>query len=103
MPDHREDYKVHKKPRSAATKVGDEYYANPSDSVDGFVVNGTLDTTQSQGVHSLTDVPVYAWGPCQETFAGTYNNIDIFYKIANCFGLGTDEDDTDCKSSKRKA
>jgi alkaline phosphatase len=32
-------------------------------------------------------VPVYALGPCQETFGGTYNNVDIFYKISNCLGL----------------
>lgn len=102
MPDHSESYKVHKKPRTAAVRVGSEYFANPADSVGGFVVNGTIDTTQSQGVHSLTDVPVYAWGPCQETFSGTFNNIDIFYKIANCLGLGTDEEDGgDCK--KRRA
>lgn len=104
MPDHSETYKVNKKPRTAAVKVGSEYFANPADGVGGFVVNGTIDTTQSQGVHSLTDVPVYAWGPCQETFSGTFNNIDIFYKIANCLGLGTDEEDGgDCKApSKRR-
>lgn len=93
MPDHRENYKVHKSPREPAVEVGDEYYANPEDGEGGFIVNGTLPTTEAQGVHSLTDVPVYAWGPCQETFGGTFNNIDIFYKIANCLGLSTSEED----------
>ncbi|CAH0053387.1 unnamed protein product [Clonostachys solani] len=89
MPDHREDYKVHKSaPRTPASKIGSEYYADGKDSVNGFVVNGTLPTSEGQGVHSLTDVAVYARGPCQDTFSGTYNNIDIFYKIANCLGLG---------------
>lgn len=74
-------------PRRATVKVGGEYYANPKDAPDGFVVNGTLPTKESQGVHSLTDVPIYAMGPCQETFGGTYNNVDVFYKIANCLGL----------------
>ncbi|KJZ80512.1 hypothetical protein HIM_00362 [Hirsutella minnesotensis 3608] len=87
-PDRREDYRVHKSgPRDPTVKVGSEYYVNPKDSPDGFVVNGTLPTSDAQGVHSLTDVPVYAWGPCQETFGGTFNNVDIFYKIANCLGL----------------
>lgn len=95
MPDHREDYKVHKKPRTPAVEIGDEYYANPEDAPNGFVVNGTIDTTQGQGVHSLTDVPVYAWGPCQQTFSGTFNNIDIFYKIADCLGLAVTEKDDD--------
>ena len=91
-PDHRENYKLHKTPRVPATNTtgfaSDNYFVSPSDSPDGFVVNGTLPTVESQGVHSLTDVPVYALGPCQELFGGTYGNIDIFYKIADCLGLG---------------
>lgn len=89
-PDHREDYRVNKEgsrlPAVAATNTTD-YYVNPADNPDGFVVNGTLPVNEAQGVHSLTDVPVYAWGPCQEVFGGTYSNIDVFYKIANCLGL----------------
>jgi hypothetical protein len=54
-------------------------------------------------VHSLTDVPVFAMGPCQELFGGgkypfarshfsanealVYNSIDIFYSMSACFGL----------------
>jgi alkaline phosphatase len=91
-PDHRENYKVHKSPRTPAVNVtgfpADDYYVNPRDNPDGFVVNGTLPTNENQGVHSLTDVPVYAMGPCQELFGGTYGNIDIFYKMATCLGLG---------------
>ncbi|KAF4338528.1 alkaline phosphatase [Fusarium beomiforme] len=89
VPDHREDYKVKKSgPREAAVELkDDDYYANPEDSPKGFLINGTISTDNSQGVHSLTDVPVYALGPCQETFSGTFNNVDIFYKIANCLGL----------------
>jgi alkaline phosphatase len=41
----------------------------------------------SQGVHSLTDVPVFAQGPCQELFGGVYNSIDIFFNMAECLGL----------------
>jgi alkaline phosphatase len=40
-----------------------------------------------QGVHSLTDVPVFARGPCQADFGGVYNNIEIFYGMAGCLGL----------------
>ena len=89
-PDHREQYGVGKKPRTPAISIGanGEAFVNPSDRPDRFVVNGTLPTRDTQGVHSLTVVPVYARGPCQETFGGTYNNIDVFFKIANCLGLG---------------
>ncbi|POR37684.1 Alkaline phosphatase H [Tolypocladium paradoxum] len=103
MPDHREDYKVRKAgPRVAAAKVGDEYYVNPADAPLGFVVNGTLPTSEAQGVHSLTDVPVYALGPCQATFGGTYSNIDVFYKIANCLGLAR-EHENECKPKPTKS
>ncbi|TPX17270.1 uncharacterized protein E0L32_012260 [Thyridium curvatum] len=92
-PDHRENYRVNKSPRVPAVDGlpgfgKDNYFVNPADNTDGFIVNGTLPTEEAQGVHSLTDVPVYARGPCSDLFQGTYNNIDIFYKMAECFGLG---------------
>jgi alkaline phosphatase len=88
-PDHRENYRVKKDgPREPAAGSGSDYYVNPKDNPDGFVVNGTIPTSASEGVHSLTDVPVYALGPCQAEFGGTYSNIDVFYKIAECLGLG---------------
>ena len=93
FPDKRENYRVHKNgPRLPATNItgkpSDDYYVNAKDNTDGFIVNGTLPTNEAQGVHSLTDVPVFAMGPCQELFGGVYNNIDIFFNMANCLGLG---------------
>jgi alkaline phosphatase len=94
--DHRENYKVLKVgSRFPATALGGnqaDYYVNPDDAPDGFVINGTLPVTTPQGVHSLTDVPVFAMGPCSEKFGGTYNNIEIFYKFADCFGLAQPKD-----------
>jgi alkaline phosphatase len=90
-PDHRENYAVHTSPRGPSSPIGnatEDNFVTTKDAPDGFVVNGTIPVSQPQGVHSLTDVPVYAMGPCQEIFGGTYNNIDIFYKFATCFGLG---------------
>jgi len=90
-PDHRENYQVHKNgSRTPAVELEEDsenYYVNPEDSESGFLVNGTLPTSFAQGVHSLTDVPVFAMGPCQETFGGVYNSIDVFYKMAGCLGL----------------
>ncbi|TEA22273.1 Alkaline phosphatase H [Colletotrichum sidae] len=88
-PDRRENFGLHESPRTPAVAAANttDYYVNPEDGEDGFVVNGTIPTHEAQGVHSLTDVAVWARGPCQETFGGTYNNIDVFYKIANCLGL----------------
>lgn len=78
-------------PRLPAANISgfpsNDYFAHPEDNPSGFIVNGTLPTSASQGVHSLTDVPVFAQGPCQETFGGVYNSIDIFFHIATCLGL----------------
>ncbi|KAI4213194.1 MAG: hypothetical protein LQ351_004140 [Letrouitia transgressa] len=94
-PNHRENYKVHKigprKPAVNTTEEEDDYIVNPKDAVTGFVVNGTLPVNNAQGVHSLTDVPVFAQGPCQERFGGVYNNIDVFFNIAACLGLARSE------------
>lgn len=88
-PDRRENYQVHKSgPRRPTTEnTPDDYIVNYRDAVTGFVVNGTLPVDAAQGVHSLTDVPVFAQGPCQELFGGVYGNIDIFFGMANCLGL----------------
>ncbi|KAL2690716.1 alkaline-phosphatase-like protein [Phyllosticta citricarpa] len=93
-PDRHENYQVRKDgPRSPAvnltknTKTPEGYYANPKDERGGFLVNGTLPVEDSQGVHSLTDVPVFAMGPCQELFGGVYSAIDVFFGMAECLGL----------------
>ncbi|RYP77359.1 hypothetical protein DL771_001154 [Monosporascus sp. 5C6A] len=96
-PDIREDYRVRRRgPREPTSPMPgfeeDDYFANPEESPDGLIVNGTLPTSEAVGVHSLTDVPVFAQGPCQETFGGVYNNVDVFYKIASCLGLGHPND-----------
>lgn len=88
-PDRRENWSVRKSgPRKPAVdNDDDDFYANPKDGQGGILLNGTLPIENDQGVHSLTDVPVFAMGPCQELFGGVYNSIDIFYGMAECFGL----------------
>ncbi|KAI1103288.1 alkaline phosphatase-like protein [Jackrogersella minutella] len=97
-PDRRENFRVHKTPREvvASTPGFDEedMFVNAEDSPDGFVVNGTLSVTESSGVHSLTDVALFAMGPCQDTFGGVYGNVDVFFKIASCLGLARPDDKT---------
>lgn len=81
FPDHRENYKVHKdgprEPAVNATADEDNYVANPEDAVDGILFNGTLPVANDQGVHSLTDVPVFAEGPCQDLFGGVCKYLDV--------------------------
>ncbi|KAJ6120515.1 hypothetical protein N7523_004795 [Penicillium sp. IBT 18751x] len=91
FPDHRENYQVHSEgPRVPAVELNgkkDDFFVSYKDAVTGFLINGTLPVDAEQGVHSLTDVPVFAQGPCQELFGGVYNSIDIFFHMAECLGL----------------
>ncbi|PSN69923.1 alkaline phosphatase-like protein [Corynespora cassiicola Philippines] len=94
-PDRRENWSVHKDgPRRPAVELvedsGDNY-ANPKDAENGILLNGTLPVENDQGVHSLTDVPVFAQGPCQELFGGVYNSVDIFFAMSECLGLSRSE------------
>ncbi|EJD44547.1 putative alkaline phosphatase [Auricularia subglabra TFB-10046 SS5] len=92
FPDHRENYTTAPNgPRLPAVKGqnGEGYVPNPADAQDGFGLTGTLPTNAAQGVHSLTDVAVYANGPGSEAFRGVYNNVDIFFKMADALGLAT--------------
>lgn len=91
-PDRRENYQVRKDgPRVPAKNrtglPGKDYYVNDEDGIGGFVVNGTLPVSATVGVHSLTDVPVFAQGPCQDLFGGVYGNVDVFFGMAECLGL----------------
>ncbi|OAL33097.1 hypothetical protein AYO20_07579 [Fonsecaea nubica] len=92
FPDHREDYRVNKNgPRVPAINItgfsDEDFYVNYVDAVTGFIINGSLPVSADQGVHSLTDVPVFTRGPCTELFSGVFNSIDIFYGMAECLGL----------------
>ncbi|KAF2747624.1 alkaline phosphatase-like protein [Sporormia fimetaria CBS 119925] len=92
-PDHRENFRVNKEGRTPAVVVDGEAVVNPDDAKDGITRDGTLPVSEQQGVHSLTDVPVFAEGPCQELFGGVYNNVDIFFKMAGCLGLARGQDE----------
>jgi len=94
-PDVRENYTVHENGiREPAAEIEgldgpyDGAYVNPEDGLNGFVSNGTLPVENGQGVHSLADVAVFASGPGAQTFAGVYNSIDVFFKIADVLDLG---------------
>ena len=81
FPDKREDFQVNTDhERVPAVRNSSGYFFNPGtsfqdicarsssrieDNKRGFAMTGNLDTSSGQGVHSLVDVPVYAWGPGQ--------------------------------------
>ncbi|KAF7325570.1 Alkaline phosphatase [Mycena kentingensis (nom. inval.)] len=89
FPDHREAYMINTTgPRLPAT--GADSALNPADEPAGFTMPGNLPTSEPQGVHSLTDVSVFASGPGAASFRGVYNSIDIFFKMADALGLGAE-------------
>lgn len=90
IPDKREAFQVHNhSERIPAVRNGTAgYFFNPDDNRQGFQMTGNLDITEGQGVHSLVDVPIYAWGPGHEEFRGVMGNIDIAFNIAKVMNLG---------------
>lgn len=60
MPDHREGYQVNQtSPRKAVVEIPEDsgdYYANPEDQPNGFLVNGTLPTSSDSGWSSSLSV-----------------------------------------------
>lgn len=92
FPDHKENYRVKKGgPRIPAVNItgfpSTDYFASYIDAPTGILINGTLPVNADQGVHSLTDVPVFSKGPCQELFGGVFSSIDVFFGMAECLGL----------------
>ena len=90
FPDKTENFELHQSPRFVDKYggYGKNNYANPEDGKGGIRQNGTLPVGQPHGVHSLTDVPIFAMGPCQQDFQGTRDSTEIFFGIAECLGLG---------------
>nr|XP_019050972.1 hypothetical protein I302_01415 [Kwoniella bestiolae CBS 10118]OCF29902.1 hypothetical protein I302_01415 [Kwoniella bestiolae CBS 10118] len=89
FPDHREDFEVNTDhERLPAVKNTTGYFFNPEDNQRGFAMTGNLGTGEGQGVHSLVDVPVYAFGPGHEYFRGVMNSPDLAFKVALALDLG---------------
>lgn len=92
FPDKREDFTVKKHheriPAVKDKEKGEGYFFNPNDAPDGFEMTGNLGVSEAQGVHSLVDVPIYAWGPGHHIFRGVMSNVDIAFRIAEAMNLG---------------
>ena len=95
FPTHREDFQISingtRQPAIADTTSHHHYKVyveNPKEDIHGIHKPGTLGVSESVGVHSLQDVPVFASGPGSHLFAGIQDNTEIFHKIAEVLGLG---------------
>ncbi|WVQ86106.1 hypothetical protein IAT38_008274 [Cryptococcus sp. DSM 104549] len=89
IPDIRQDFAVNKtKSRTPAVSNSTGYFFNPEENDRGFAMTGNLGVSEGQGVHSLVDVPVYAFGPGHEYFRGVMNSPDLAFKVALALDLG---------------
>ncbi|KAK1923210.1 alkaline phosphatase [Papiliotrema laurentii] len=89
FPDKREDFRVNDHhERIPAVRNSTGYFFNPQDNPTGFAMTGNLGVSEGQGVHSLVDVPIYAFGPGHELFRGILNSPDIAFKMAEALDLG---------------
>lgn len=90
FPDKTENFELHQSPRQIDKYGGYDFqnFANPEDGKGGIRQNGTLPSREPHGVHSLTDVPIFAMGPCQDQFGGTRDSTEVFFGIVECLGLG---------------
>ncbi|KAK9752393.1 hypothetical protein K7432_018041, partial [Basidiobolus ranarum] len=68
----------------------DHYIANPDEAQSALHRNGNLPVSESNGVHSLQDVPVFATGPGAHLFGRVMDNTEIFFNFAEVLGLGFD-------------
>jgi alkaline phosphatase len=86
-PDRTEDFQVSPIPRVPAVNQDGIQVDNPDDDPNGIVQQGNLDPSSGSGVHTLQDVPVYAGGPGQECFQGSYHQVGVFFCMAAAIGL----------------
>ncbi|KAF7720871.1 hypothetical protein EC973_005892 [Apophysomyces ossiformis] len=93
-PDHFEAWQTSANgPRHPTVKGedGHSYIGNKNDPAGnygaGLKWNGNLPVEEAKGVHSMSDVFIYANGPGSELFKKTFENWDLFFKMAQAMDL----------------
>lgn len=88
-PDRTEDFQVSPVPRVPAIQNdAKQWVDNPDDDPNGILITGDLPMSNgSTGVHTLQDVPVFAFGPGAQEFSGVYHQSEIFFDMADALGL----------------
>ncbi len=90
--DRYEDFHSSRKPKTPSARVNGIVVANPDDpdrwALGGYLVTGQLENGdrgagQGAAVHTMTDVPVSAYGPGASQFARVSDNTEAFFYIIN--------------------
>ncbi|RCI05055.1 hypothetical protein CU098_011345 [Rhizopus stolonifer] len=92
-PAHYEAWQVtHTGPRNPTASDGHgDYIGNPKDAAGkngaGLSWSSNLPHGESQGVHSMSDVFIYSHGPGSDLFKKTFENWELFFKMAEAMDL----------------
>lgn len=86
-PEYTEDFQVSQTYRVPAINQDGVYVDNPDDDPNGIVMSGNLAPSDSTGVHTLQDVPIFAEGPGADFFGHTLEQSDIFFGMAYALGV----------------
>jgi alkaline phosphatase len=90
--DRYEDWQSNPKPKSPSTRVGGVVVANADDPdksapggflITGVIENGDRGAGQTSAVHTMSDIPVSAYGPGASQFARVSDNTEAFFYIVN--------------------
>lgn len=96
--DHYEDWMSNAKPKDPGVTQSGAAVANPNDpdksATGGYLVVGVVENganggeAQTQAVHTLSDIPISAFGPGASQFSRVSDNTEAFFYIFNSM-LGT--------------
>jgi alkaline phosphatase len=97
-PDIFENYQVNATARKAteadphSKHKYTSYIAAEGEHIDGLPKQGNIPVTEDNGVHSMTQVPVFAYGPGAHLFGRVMDNTEVFFNFAHALGLGGNDD-----------
>jgi alkaline phosphatase len=94
--DRYEDWQPNPKPKDPGVLQSGVAVANPSDpaKTNGVLIPGVIENganggdAQTQAVHTMSDIPVSAYGPGASQFSRVLDNTEVFFSIVNAM-LGT--------------
>ena len=94
--DRYEDWQPNPKPKDPGVLVNGVVVANPADpaKANGVLITGVIENgvaggdAQTQAVHTMSDIPISAFGPGASQFSRVLDNTQVFFSIVNSM-LGT--------------
>ncbi len=94
--DRYEDWQPNPKPKDPGVLVNGVVVANPADpaKTNGVLIPGVIENggaggdAQTQAVHTMSDIPISAFGPGASQFSRVLDNTQVFFSIMNSM-LGT--------------